>query len=108
MKTIKYPGPTHNILAIPDHYVGLAHTFEKDDAAAVTVDGRKIIKAGTIYPTNDADAVGVVFQDVDVTDGDREGSLIRHGFILVEKLPVAPDAAAITKLKLIDFVEEFV
>lgn len=108
MKSIKYKSPTHNILATPDHYVAFAHTFERDDAAAVTEDGRKVIKAGTIYPSNDADAIGVVFQDVDVTDGDQEGALIRHGFILVDKLPTAPDAAAITKLKLIDFVEEFV
>ena len=34
------------VLVFPDHYVSVAHTFKKDDAAAVTQDGRKIVKAG--------------------------------------------------------------
>ena len=38
------------VLVFPDHYVSVAHTFKKDDAAAVTQDGRKIVKAGTLYP----------------------------------------------------------
>ena len=32
------------VLVFPDHYVSVAHTFKKDDAAAVTQDGRKIVK----------------------------------------------------------------
>lgn len=87
------------ILVFPDHYVGVAQTFNKNDSAAVTVDGRKIIKAGTIYPSNDANALGVVFYDVDVTDGDRNGTLIVHGFIKTGAIPVVPASAAKSALK---------
>lgn len=79
-----------NILAFPDHYVCKAHTFLKNDAAATTVNGKKIIKAGTIYPANDATAVGVVWADYDVTNGDVTGALIIHGFVKKAALPAAP------------------
>lgn len=52
--------------------------------------GNKIVKAGTIYPTNDASAKGILFEDVDVTNGDHEGSLIVAGRIYSDMLPVAP------------------
>lgn len=91
------------ILVFPDHYVGLAHTFLRNDAAAATIDGRKIIKAGTIYPANDATAIGVVFNDVDVTNGDASGTLIVHGFIKKAALPANPSANAKSALKAIQF-----
>lgn len=91
------------ILVFPDHYVGVAQTFNQNDAAAVTVDGRKIIKAGTIYPANDATALGVVFYDVDVTDGDQNGTLIVHGFIKTGAIPAIPASAAKSALKGIQF-----
>lgn len=92
------------ILVFPDHYVGVAHTFSQNDAAAVTVDGRKIIKAGTIYPANDQTAIGVVFSDMDVTDGDRTGTIIIHGFIKKAALPANPSANAIAALNMIKFL----
>jgi len=92
------------ILVFPDHYVGVAHTFNQNDAAAVTVDGRKIIKAGTIYPANNETAIGVVFSDMDVTDGDRTGTIIIHGFIKTAALPQTPTPAAITALNMIKFM----
>lgn len=94
---------TVEILMYPDHYVADAHTFLKDDAAAVAVGSKKIIKAGTVYPTNDASAAGVVLTDVDVTDGDASGALVVHGFIDASKMPAKPEAEAITALKLIKF-----
>jgi len=60
-------------------FEGAAHTFEQGDAAATTVDGRDIVVAGTIYPTNDEDAKGIVLYDVDVTDGDGAGTLVYSG-----------------------------
>ena len=91
------------ILVFPDHYVGVAKTFAKDDAAAATVDGRKIIRAGTIYPSNDANAIGVVFYDVDVTEGDRNGTLIVHGFIKTAAIPANPASTAKAVLTGIQF-----
>ena len=92
------------ILVFPDHYVSVAHTFLKDDAAAVTVDGRKIIKAGTIYPANDATAKGVVWADYDVTNGDVAGALVIHGFVKTAALPAAPSTEAKAALPMVAFM----
>lgn len=43
-------------------------TYEGTQTIAVTEDGKKVIKAGTAYPSNDNKAIGVVFEDVDITD----------------------------------------
>lgn len=80
-----------------------------DDAVAVTENGRKLVKAGT--PLNGdltarntafkaaadttAPAVGVLLHDVDVTDGDANGSLLIWGFVNLDRLDTAT-AALIT------------
>ena len=92
------------ILVFPDHYVSVAHTFTKDDSAAVEVDGRKVIKAGTMYPANDATVKGIVWADYDVTKGDVTGALIIHGFIKTAALPVAPTAEAKAALPMVAFM----
>lgn len=94
---------TVEILMYPDHYVADAHTFLKDDAAAVAVGAKKIIKAGTVYPANTDKAIGVLLTDVDVTDGDASGALVVHGFIDASKMPAQPSSAAQGVLKLIKF-----
>lgn len=100
-------GTGKHILLFPDHYVCRPHTFAKDDAAAtVTDDGRKVIKAGTIYPANDATAIGIVFSDMDVTKGDMTGALLIHGFIKTTALPAEPTAEAKSALKLVEFVSK--
>ena len=73
-------------------------------------DGKKIVKAGSILSgagaiVNDATAEGVLLWDVDVTYGDAPGSLVMFGFIDKTKLPVQPEAEAITALKLIKFCD---
>lgn len=92
------------ILMFPDHYVAQGQVFAKDHSLAVTVDGRKIVKAGTIFPANDGTAVGVVFSDLDVTDGDQNGAVILHGFINKSKLPAIPASTAIAALPNIVFM----
>jgi hypothetical protein len=84
-----YASPT-GILAFPDHYVAMGYTFLQHDAAHADVNTREVIKAGTIYPTNDADAIGIVLSDIDVTDGDMTGALLIHGFVKLDALPAAP------------------
>ena len=64
-------------------------TFGRSTAGSVTENGRKILKAGLVYPTNDGSAKGIVFQDVDITDGDQVGSLMVAGHYYDDKL-VAP------------------
>ena len=80
-----------------------------DDAVAVTENGRNLVKAGT--PLNGdltarntafkaaadttAPAVGVLLHDVDVTDGDANGSLLIWGFVNLDRLDTTT-AALIT------------
>lgn len=46
--------------------------------------GNKIVAAGTVFPSNDGSAAGIVFDDVDVTHGDHEGSVMLAGRVLKE------------------------
>ena len=75
-------------------------TFEiSPTGVSADADGRKIVKAGTVYPKNDATAKGIVYKDVDVTNGARDGAVLIAGRVLENRLPVAPAAAAKTALE---------
>lgn len=69
------------------------------EGVAVDSDGLKIVKAGTVWPANDATAKGILFEDVDVTNGAHAGSLIIAGRVFGNRLHTAPDALAITSLE---------
>ena len=60
--------------------------------------GYKTVKGGTIYPSNDAKAKGIIFENVDVTHGERAASLIVGGRIYGSRLHTAPQSAAKTAL----------
>lgn len=74
-------------------------TASSTSALAVTENGRKVIKAGTVYPSNDALAKGIIFQDVDVTDGDAAAPLMVAGHYYSDKLGVTVAEAAIAAFK---------
>ena len=77
----------------------LVSTTARTGSALVTTEnGRKIIKAGTVYPSNDASAKGIIFQDVDVTDGDAAAPLMVAGHYYSDKLAVTIDSAAVSAL----------
>lgn len=63
--------------------------------------GNKIVPAGTVYPTNDANAKGILFDDVDVTAGDHEGSLLVAGRVYSDCLETELNSAAKTALEAI-------
>lgn len=109
-------GGTKQILKFPDHYVNMPITVD-DTGVTANAEGKKIVPAGTIMgggvlsdptklavPSNDADAEGVLFYDVDVTYGPAPGALTIHGYIDLSKLPAAPVAAAVTALTQITFI----
>lgn len=110
-------GNRKEILKFPDHYVNMAITVS-DAGVSANGEGRKIVPAGTILgggvlanettpavKTNGEGAEGVLFFDVDVTDGPAKGSMLIHGFIDTSKLPEAPALEAVAALKQITFVE---
>ena len=64
----------------------------------VTEDGEKYVKSGTIYPSNDQYAEGIIFEDVKVTYGDAPGSLLVGGRVYSNRLSVVLDSDARTAL----------
>ena len=67
--------------------------------------GRKYVPAGTVYPTNDAKAIGVTIDDVYVDHNPALVGVIRAGWLLNDKLPVAPTPAAIAAMPSIHFMD---
>jgi hypothetical protein len=81
-----------------------AFTYQVSDAGVVAdSNGRKIVKAGTILPKNDATAKGILYTDVDVTNGPQPGSLIVEAYVLEARLHTAPSTEAKTALTKITF-----
>ena len=56
-----------------------------------TDNGGKYVKMGTVFPANDATAIGIVYEDVDVTTGDMPGSIVEKGVVYEDRLPEAVD-----------------
>lgn len=81
------------ILQFPDDYVARPQFFDEQSSLAVKENGRYIIKAGTPFPSNDANCTGIVFNDLDVTDGDANGAVLVRGHINTAK---AEENAGIT------------
>lgn len=72
------------------------------NAQAVTIDGNKILKAGTVFPTNNASAKGILYEDVDVTNGDAAGSLVTAGTVYEDRISIASTAkSALTGIKFV-------
>ncbi|MEC0234452.1 hypothetical protein P4H71_08950 [Paenibacillus kribbensis] len=90
-----------NFLASADY---TAFTYQVE-ATGVTADakGRKIVKAGTVYPANDSTAIGLLLNDVDVSTGPQPGSVLVEAWVLEARLPVPPAAEAKTAMKGIKF-----
>lgn len=77
--------------------VGLVlKTYEIPESMGVADGIYKTVPAGTPYPSNDANAIGIVFEDVDVTYGDKPGSILVSGRVLEDRLTM--DTAAKTAL----------
>lgn len=75
-------------------------TREISQTGATTAsDGSKYVPMGTIYPANDATAEGIIYEDVDVTNGNMPGSVVLSGVVYTGRLPVAPATAAKTALE---------
>ena len=66
-----------------------------DHSQVVTRDnGRKVVPAGAVIPSNDAYAVGILYEDIDVTEGAKMGSVVTEGTVYEDRLPAAIESAA--------------
>lgn len=61
--------------------------------------GSKYVRMGTVYPSNDGSAEGIVYEDVDVSTGDMPGSVVTKGEVYEDRLPVTIGSAAKTALQ---------
>ena len=59
---------------------------------------RTIVPMGAVVPANDGTAVGILYEDIDVTDGDALGSIVTKGTIYGDRLPATLASAAASAL----------
>lgn len=72
-----------------DHEECVRKTREVTQDMAVTEDnGTKYVPMGTIYPSNDSNAEGIVYEDVDVTTGNMPASVVLSGVVIESRLAV--------------------
>lgn len=57
-------------------------------------DGSKYVPAGAVIPSNDGNAKGILYEDVDVSNGAMPGSLVTKGIVYEDRLPAAIESAA--------------
>ena len=77
----------------------------QDHAAVVTkADGSKYVPAGVAVPSNDGNAKGLLYEDVDVTTGAMPGSLVTEGVVYEDRLPASVQSSAKAVLTKITFI----
>lgn len=98
-------GKQLNFLA-SEKFTAFPETINKDNYNVQIDDlGRKYVPAGTVYPTNDAKAVGITVNDVYVSeDGSNQMvAVMREGWVLSQRLTPTPSADAIKAMTAIHF-----
>lgn len=98
-------GKQLNFLA-SEKFTTFPETINKDNYNVQTDDlGRKYVPAGTVYPTNDAKAVGITVDDVYVPeDGSNQMvPVMREGWVLSQRLNPTPSTDAIKAMTAIHF-----
>ena len=73
------------------------------EGASTTDEGGKYVKMGTPFPANNATAIGIIYEDVDVTTGDMPGSVVTKGVVYEDRLAVELADAAKTALQALGF-----
>lgn len=122
LNTVAYEG-AKDILYLLDDYTAIAVNVS-DKGVTAGADGKKIVPAGTVIggvledPTQAAVAAaggsgegavaaeGILYHDVDVTDGVAVGTMIIRGVIDGKKLPAAVTAAQKATMPMIVVVGE--
>ena len=67
-----------------------SYTIPADhDLVQTRDDGRKVVPAGAAIPANDGTAIGLLYEDIDVTEGAKMGSIVTKGTVYGDRLPEA-------------------
>lgn len=67
-------------------FEGAACVVPQSMVSSPDVNGKKIVPAGTPFPTNDDECLGYLLEAVDVTMGDAPGTYVYQGTIDWEKV----------------------
>lgn len=59
---------------------------QDSEAVQTEDDGYMYVPGGSIYPTNDAEAEGIVYENVNVTSGNMPGSVVTKGAVYADRL----------------------
>ena len=101
-------GNAGNIAFMHGHFEAIpAQQAKATEAVANFIElrnNRFYLKQGAIWPSNDANAQGIVAHDYDITDGSAIISLIVSGNVRTEMLPAKPTAAALVALRNIGLI----
>lgn len=72
-----------------DECVRETREFSQNSALAqITAEGGKYVPMGTAYPTNDGNAIGITYENVDVTNGNMPGSVVTKGVVYEDELAI--------------------
>lgn len=107
-------GNRNQLLFAVEHQVSMGIVVD-ETAFTVTENGRKIAKAGTpvtgsldargaaftpaVTASNASNAVGILLHDVDVTEGDNNGTLLLHGFVNTNRIDATTKAKITAEVK---------
>ena len=76
----------------------ITYEISQSHAAVVTANGKKHVPAGAVIPANGSTAVGILYEDVDVTTGNMPGSIVTRGVVYEDRLPASLDSDAKTAM----------
>lgn len=112
VKKTTYGGPVQILFNVQNQ---MSVSILVDDAYSVTRDSRKIVPAGTplngdltarntafvkaTTTSNVSNATGILLHDVDVTDGDANGTLLIWGFVDLNKIDATTGALITADVK---------
>ncbi len=74
------------------HEECVRETKEIPATMGVTVGVTKYVPMGKCFPSADGNAVGIVYEDVDVTTGNMPGSVVTKGVVYEDRLADAEDS----------------
>lgn len=78
-----------------------------DEGVTADANGKKIVKAGTVYKNENDVAIGLVFDDVDVTNGPQPGAVMYEGWVYASRLPETISEADKATMPGIKFKDEY-
>lgn len=99
MGTVYAPG---YFLANNEDCTRLTHEISAE-GAVTTANGGKYVPMGSPYPAAGANCIGLVYEDVDVTEGNMPGSVVTRGVVYENRLPSTVTTATKNALKALGF-----